>query len=71
MLCTTTHLGEGGTENPRIEVEVDFSLEAEVPALTRKEQLHKNCRDFFLRQMLYEAAGLLVYFQIVLQSSIF
>jgi hypothetical protein len=41
MLCT--HLGEGGTENPRIEVEVDFSLEAEVPALPRKGQLHKNC----------------------------
>jgi hypothetical protein len=52
MLLLCTHLGEGGTENPRIEVEVDFSLEAEVPALPRKGQLHKNFRDFFLREML-------------------
>ncbi len=32
-----TNLGEGGTENPRpdAEVEVDFSLEADVPALSQ------------------------------------
>ncbi len=45
--CVPTHLGEGGTENPRIEVEVDFSLEAEVPALHRKGQSHKNVTGFF------------------------
>jgi hypothetical protein len=41
------HLGEGGTENPRIEVEVDFSLEAEVPALPRKGRSLKNVTGFF------------------------
>ncbi len=50
-----THLGEGGTENPRIEVEVDFSLEAEVPALPRKGTVSEEfLRDSFLRQMFHK-----------------
>ncbi len=55
------HLGEGGTENPLIEVEVDFSLEAEVPALPRKGQSHKNVTGFFFYAKMFhnEKVGVL------------